>query len=501
MESELSRQLTEMADRGEWRGADTVMTAARSDLDRSWTGLSPEHRRVPGWAVAVGAAALVLVLIGSVALWSASNLGTDMVTDEVITTTSPAPDVTVSTVASPPTTVAETATTAPTPTTQAPVAPVGVTEPMAWSRVALGVVTAQGEMTTVIHGGPGLIAGGFASIDDESTAAIWTSADGSTWERVPHDAAVFGGEEAPSINDLAAGDTGYVAVGSNGRDGIAWTSSDGYVWERVPQSASFVGEGWVNMNSVTYGSGGYVAVGYESQSDNEAMIDRGVVWVSPDGVTWERIDSELFNDAVMMNDVAANDTGYVAVGLDWTPLPFHPGVWISPDGRNWNQIDFTDDDGMAYFMQSVAVADDSIVAAGTSDPFMAIPEQDGDGSVVMWISEDATVWTRVPDNPALIGAQHGAYLCAVAVSRDQIVAVGEFKPKSASLSQAVVWASDDAGSTWNHIATPAEVFIGVDANSLTLMNDVVIVNDVYVAVGAYDDETAVWIGIWNEEDG
>jgi len=499
MKSELSHELAEMADRGESRGADAVMTAARADLNRSWVGFSPERRRTPGWVVAVGAAALVLVLVGGVALWSALNPGIDAVSDDVVATTVPAPEVTVSTVASPPTTVAETATTAPTPTTQAPVVTVAETEPMDWSRVSLGAVAARGEMTTVIRGGPGLIAGGFASVDGDRVAAVWTSTDGSTWERVPHDAAVFGGEDAHSITGLAAGDTEYVAVGSSGRDGMAWTSVDGYVWERVPQSASFVGEGWVKMTAVTYGPGAYVAVGYESEPDTDYMIDHGVVWVSPDGLTWDRVDSDLFVDQILLDDVAANDSGYVAVGLDWTPTPIHPGVWISEDGRTWDQVDLGDDEGARY-MQAVDATEDSIVAAGIYSPDLAMPEEAGDGSVVMWLSENATTWNRVPEDPELIGAPRGAYTYGVTVSGDQIVAVGEFKPKSVASSQAAAWVSNDAGSTWDHIATPAETF-GIDANALVIMRDVVVIDGVYVAVGVYDGETAVWNGLWNEEDG
>jgi hypothetical protein len=96
MASELSNRLAEIADRGEWRGADTLMAAARTDLDRSWVSLSPERRRMPGWVAAVGAAALILVLIGGVALWRPvspviTEVPTPSTTVPTSSTTVPAP--------------------------------------------------------------------------------------------------------------------------------------------------------------------------------------------------------------------------------------------------------------------------------------------------------------------------------------------------------------------------------------------------------------------------
>ena len=66
-------------------------------------------------------------------------------------------------------------------------------------------------MYSVTAGGPGLVAVG----TDGFHAAVWTSPDGITWSRVPHDEAVFGGEGVPSIESVTAGGPGLVAVGSD----------------------------------------------------------------------------------------------------------------------------------------------------------------------------------------------------------------------------------------------------------------------------------------------
>ena len=44
---------------------------------------------------------------------------------------------------------------------------------------------------------------------------MWTSPDGITWSRVPHDEAVFGGEGGQVMNIVTFGGPGLVAVGVN----------------------------------------------------------------------------------------------------------------------------------------------------------------------------------------------------------------------------------------------------------------------------------------------
>ena len=89
MTTELKQRLEQMADRGEWRGADSIMTAARWDAEQPSTGPSLVTRPRYGWAIALGAAALVLVLVGGVAWWSAVMQHEEPVVDEPATTTIP----------------------------------------------------------------------------------------------------------------------------------------------------------------------------------------------------------------------------------------------------------------------------------------------------------------------------------------------------------------------------------------------------------------------------
>ena len=56
--------------------------------------------------------------------------------------------------------------------------------------------------------------------------AVWTSTDGITWSRVPHDEDVFGGAAGLGMQSVTVRGQGLVAVGSDG-DGAA-------VWVAVP---------------------------------------------------------------------------------------------------------------------------------------------------------------------------------------------------------------------------------------------------------------------------
>jgi len=162
-------------------------------------------------------------------------------------------------------------------------------------------------MQSVTVGGPGLVAvGSESSVWDDETersetynAAVWTSADGLTWSRVPHDEAVFGGPGTQEMTSVTTGGPGLVAVGSDTTEvgyetaAAVWTSVDGITWSRVPHDeAVFDG---VEMNSVTVGGPGLVAVGLVGPYGGRDAA----VWTSVDGITWSRVP----------HDAAAGEAG------------------------------------------------------------------------------------------------------------------------------------------------------------------------------------------------
>ena len=180
-------------------------------------------------------------------------------------------------------------------------------------------------MSSVTVGGPGLVAVG-GSADGES-AAVWTSVDGFTWSRVPHDEAVFGGPDEVLMWSVTAGGPGLVAVGSDGGfsdertlaatgSAVVWTSVDGLSWSRVPHDEMvFGGEFGQQMSSVTVGGPGLVAVGFDTPASRTRTA---AVWTSVDGLSWSRVpqDETVFGTGgySAMSDLVATEAGLVAVG-------------------------------------------------------------------------------------------------------------------------------------------------------------------------------------------
>jgi hypothetical protein len=103
--------------------------------------------------------------------------------------------------------------------------------------------------------------------NNESDAAVWTSVDGLTWTRVPHNEAVFGGPSNQSMLDVVVGGPGLIAVGyahdGVDRDAAVWTSPDGLTWTRVPHDeATFGGPEIETMNGIAVNDEGFgVAAG------------------------------------------------------------------------------------------------------------------------------------------------------------------------------------------------------------------------------------------------
>ncbi len=378
-----------------------------------------------GWAGVVAAvAATILVVVGVVVV--ADGDSGDVVTDPASTpsVTDPLPP-------------AAESDTGP---------PVSVTESLGyrWSRVPDHQDFNAGVMDGVAAGGPGLVAVGYTG---RGGAAVWTSVDGVSWSRVPHDSAVFGGAGS-GMTSVTAGGPGLVAVGwvddaAYDSTPAVWTSVDGLSWSRVPHDeAVFGGARNQTMSSVTVGGPGLVAVGSDGDphgpgfDDSPAEIAAAAVWTSDDGLSWSRVphDDALFGGAARqwMTSVAAGGPGVVAVG-----------VGIRPDNS-------------------------------VGDPTM------------VWTSTDGLTWSRVPHDEALFGdgfpgSVTGFPVSVTATSRGLVVVGGQN-----------FWTSPD-GFSWfrgPQVGQPGKSFIASNH-----MNSVVAAGPGVVAVGQAPGGAAVWVGV------
>jgi len=299
-------------------------------------------------------------------------------------------------------------------------------------------------MAAVAVGGPGLVAvgsqtvcteqevldeGGSPRVDEDGNpepdtvcvdgnAAAWTSVDGLTWSRVPHDEAVFGGERRVyAMNSVTAGGPGLVAVGrsdefgegdrldegdANEGDAVVWTSADGLTWSRIAHDeAVFGGVETQEMLAVTAGGPGLVAVGRDGAGmawDNP-YIGRGgqhpAVWTSVDGLTWTRVphDEDAFGErqgcmrtagscTSIMLGVTSGVPGLVAVGRSMGGG--QALIWTSVDGLTWSRVTHDNPAEMRGNMGDVAVGGPGLVAVEARD-----------GQV--WTSPDGLTWSLAPN--------------------------------------------------------------------------------------------------------
>ena len=162
--------------------------------------------------------------------------------------------------------------------------------------------------------------------------AAWTSPDGTTWTRVTDNETVFGEKSEQRMRSVTAGGPGLVGVGHDGwgRNAAVWTSPDGITWTRVPHDEEvFGGEDDQMMQSATTGGPGLVAVGIDGPDEDR----HAVVWISPDGITWTRVshDEEVFGGEaeLVMASVTAGGPGLVAVGVGGPAQDWDPVMWLA----------------------------------------------------------------------------------------------------------------------------------------------------------------------------
>jgi hypothetical protein len=201
------------------------------------------------------------------------------------------------------------------------------TDGTSWLRVTASqdaLAGGQLKMRDVTAGGPGLVAVGFSGTAGDSDAAVWTSKDGTTWERLSGSPKVFGGPGPQVMATVVSGGPGLVAVGSDGSDAAAWTSKDGTTWTKVPADPSvFGGPGNQFMNFAVSTPAGIVAVGADKED--------AAVWVSPDGQHWQRDRSAVFTGPGEQQGkgVVLSGDRLVMTGWDGRNGDLDAAVWVA----------------------------------------------------------------------------------------------------------------------------------------------------------------------------
>ena len=198
---------------------------------------------------------------------------------------------------------------------------------IAWSPLPDGPALSAARVEGFAVFGDRIVAVGSALADrTPSGAAVWTSADGATWQRLPttHDLAIG------PMHAVIATDDGFLAVGTNdaGTRAVVWSSGDGPSWLAQPDDVALDNHGLqIEMRDVARVGSGYVAVGHLLFG---TQYPSGVIWSSPNGMTWTRApDAPMLQQAKLFAVTANADTA-VAVGTFGSPDFAIPTIWISP---------------------------------------------------------------------------------------------------------------------------------------------------------------------------
>jgi hypothetical protein len=202
--------------------------------------------------------------------------------------------------------------------------------------------------------------GRFVAVGDHSAPALgaattgaivysldaWSSVDGTSWSHV----SLPDSDNYEAIA-VTAWSGGFAAVGvsETGTAGAGvWTSGDGSSWQRSPAALGDFG-----VTSLLSFGGRLVALG-AIRDEAEGMIPAS--WISSDGRTWVESRAPVREPAMMFDRATVVGGDIVAVGMSHagteqplvagsgtgaTPSPAPSPVasaWISTDGSNWRLV-------------------------------------------------------------------------------------------------------------------------------------------------------------------
>jgi hypothetical protein len=236
-----------------------------------------------------------------------------------------------------------------------------------WTRLELGgdLDPSSHSVRSVVGTADAWIAVGSSPAD--GSGRIWRSTDGLSWESVLE---VDGGGVPEPIVDVAVGANGLVAVGTvtgpdGTYDGAIWTSMDGSAWERVAQEdPALVAEGEAQLSAVVAHAGGLFVTGMLGTTEQRVQCEQlGMVasvevsppvtatscvtgaeyhWISPDGTAWRGVDPDGAGPdehPIEFRLVVPGGPGLVVLGEGSGPASPDTSVYTSPDGERWTAVE------------------------------------------------------------------------------------------------------------------------------------------------------------------
>ena len=324
------------------------------------------------------------------------------------------------------------------------------------------------------------------------TPRLDVSADGTTWATVP--STVFG--PAATVSGIVAGPVGFVAAGTD-RAGVAiWTSADGHDWSRVPDLPAELATQGAPDQVVAGPAGVVVHIGGNANADTSFWSRDGRTWVALDAAGGPALPRELSGLPPFQSHQYQPLDGAVYAA---PPGAYGGSGWVSADGLAWYEIHgpvFTDDldvvvagDGVTDL---VALATDEThvhvytgslvrngIAAAPAASSLVLPVGTGPGPG----ADPLAAWQQVSGSPFADAAADSSMAAAASLGTG-IVAVGSRGDRPAA------WVSPD-GRSWR--TAPAQGAFAQGSVLTTLASDGHLLVAVgYVSSGLGPQQSRVW---------
>jgi hypothetical protein len=373
---------------------------------------------------------------------------------------------------------------------------IAVTEAMPVLRPAEGDVGARAMVAGVVT-----VPGGFLAIgerfDDDggggdiaTSTTFWRSTDGRSWTMSDADPAVWAGWTVDKVAQGAAG----IVVLVGGDQGRAIASSvDGETWTMTPITPSTIGlpgdtfPGAFPINDVAAVDAGFLALGQlVGGVSGAAPTVEPLLLVSPDGASWQRATGPALAPTDAPPEYFAG-TGVLG-GTSYAVLTsgdlFNVSVWRSIDTTTWEPVGGTElFGGVDHVAVATATSFDGRLIVGGHDHTS--------GATAVWTSDDGETWT-LASGAGLAGP--GRFAPERFVTRDgELLMIGTREPASDGNMTGTAWASGD-GITWRRQPDDSAVTGRVDvAGAASTGADVAVVGAEYP--GAVDLAT-IRMGAW-----
>lgn len=283
----------------------------------------------------------------------------------------------------------------------------------------------------------------------------------------------LGDQSDQSLNAVAASGDVVVAVGSDASYNTTLplfvvSTDQGATWQRGDVDAASLPDtgGSELATAVAAGKDGFVAAGTGGDGSP-------ITWTSEDGLTWTRTagEGDTFKTTDTISELRSYDGSYYLVGGNSVPNGSSTGriiVWSSPDGAAWKRIDLSEHGlgkvtGYPYG-SDIAVLDGQIVVAGGVED-AAVTDQPN--RMYVWRSgADGETFTADP-TPADFGGDFRAYVGELVVDggRLYLAASGDGADNGDSWDGVVLSAQ---GRTWSK-AQPASFGGGEEEHPATLV--------------------------------